>query len=171
MREGLEAFDSKMGQISEKMEELIKLERQARDLVNLLKNEMVKDVQEVKLPGVTITETPSGGCFAIVKFGELKLDNWSPRTYIPREQAKAVVEELENCTTVDGICKRVGKMLEKGFIGDRTDDRVYLNEYTLKAIQNSDIGIYVMAHGYAPNHQDLKKKLASARGKDKKDWE
>ena len=113
MREGLEAFDSKMGQISEKMEELIKLERQARDLVNLLKNEMVKDVQEVKLPGVTITETPSGGCFAIVKFGELKLDNWSPRTYIPREQAKAVVEELENCTTVDGICKRVGKMLEK----------------------------------------------------------
>ena len=58
MREGLEAFDSKMGQISEKMEELIKLERQARDLVNLLKNEMVKDVQEVRLPGVTITETP-----------------------------------------------------------------------------------------------------------------
>ena len=49
MREGLEAFDSKMGQISEKMEELIKLERQARDLVNLLKNEMVKDVQEVRL--------------------------------------------------------------------------------------------------------------------------
>ena len=171
MREGLEAFDSKMGQISEKMEELIKLERQARDLVNLLKNEMVKDVQEVKLPGVTITETPSGGCFAIVKFGALKMDNWSPRTYIPREQAKAVVEELENCTTVDGICKRVGKMLEKGYVGDGRDGKTYLNEYTLKAIQNSDIGIYVMAHGYAPNNQDLKKELADASGKDKKDWE
>ena len=141
MREGLEAFDSKMGQISEKMEELIKLERQARDLVNLLKNEMVKDVQEVRLPGVTITETPSGGCFAIVKFGALKLDNWSPRTY------------------------------KRGFIGDRPNDRVHLNEYTLKAIQNSDIGIYVMAHGYAPTNQDLKKELTSARGKDKKDWE
>ena len=99
------------------------------------------------------------------------MDNWSPRTYIPREQAKAVVEELENCSTVDGICKRVGKMLERGFIGDRPNDRVHLNEYTLKAIQNSDIGIYVMAHGYAPTNQDLKKELASARGKDKKDWE
>ena len=72
---------------------------------------------------------------------------------------------------MDGICKRVGKMLEKGYIGDGRDGKTYLNDYTLKAIQNSDIGIYVMAHGYAPNHQDLKKELASARGKDKKDWE
>lgn len=165
MREGLEAFDSKMGQISKKVDELVQLERQARNLVNELKQHLVKDVQEVRLPGVTIHE--SENCtFAIVKFSDFKFDNWSPRTYIPREQAKAVIGELESATTVESICKRVGKMLEKGYVGDRPDDRTYLNEYTLKAVMNSDIGVYVMAHGYAPNAKY--KELESAKGVDRK---
>ena len=163
MREGLAELDSTMGQISKKVDELVQLERQARNLVNELKQHLMKDVQEVRLPGVTIHETASGGTFAIVKFSDFNVNSWSPQTYIPKEQAKAVIGELESATTVESICKRVGKMLEKGYVGDRPDDRTYLNDYTLNAIQNSDIGVYVMAHGYAPNAKY--KELESAKGR------
>ena len=148
MREGLAKLESTSAQISNKMAEIARLERQFRDMVNNLKYELIKDVQNVQLPGITVSESPTS-TFAVVRRSDFSRQSWSPRYYLPQEQAKAVVSALENCTTVDDICKKIGKMFMKGYIGDRTDDRIYLNNFTLDAIRNSDIGIYVMANNYA----------------------
>lgn len=148
MRENLAKLESKSSELSKKMDELVQLERQFRDMVNDLKHELMKDVQNVRLPGVVIHENEK--CtFAVVSSRNFSSKNWSPEYYIPKSQAKAVVEALEHCTTVDGICKKIGTMLIKGYVGDSADNRVYLNDFTLSAIQNSDIGVYVTAHNYA----------------------
>ena len=165
MREGLANLKSKMVQLSNKMDELVKLERQFREMVNDLKCQLLKDVQNVQLPGVTVSKSPT--CtFVVVRRSDFSSRNWSPEFYIPKCQAKAVVSALEHCTTVDGICKKIGFLLTKKCVGDKADDRVYLNDYTINAIQNSDIGVYVMAHGYAPMEEKMKE-LKSAKGIDK----
>ena len=146
MREGLAKLESKSSELSKKMDELVLLERQFRDMVNDLKHELMKDVQNVRLPGVVIHENEK--CtFVVVSSRNFSNKNWSPEYYIPKYQAKAVVSALEHCTTVDGICKKVVGMLTKKYVGDKADNRVYLNEFTLDAIRNSDIGIYAVANG------------------------
>lgn len=147
MREGLAKLETKSTQISEKMEELTRLERQFREMVYILKLDLMEKVKDIHIPGVDVHE--DGCTFAIVSPSAFKSSCWSPHYYIPKVQAKAVMDELETATTVDDICKRVGGMLRNGYAGDRTDDRVYLNDHTLRTIQNSDIGVYATAHGYA----------------------
>jgi chaperonin cofactor prefoldin len=148
MREGLANLESKSNELSKKMDELARLERQFREMVNDLKADLMKAVKNVVIPGVDVHE--ERGCtFAVVSPSAFNWNCWSPHYYIPKEQAKAVISELENVTTVDGICKKVGAMLLTGYVGERSGDRIYLNDYTIRAIKNSDIGVYVMAHGYA----------------------
>ena len=140
MGEGLAKLESTM-------EEIARLERQFREMVNSLKLDLMEQVKDIRIPGVDVHE--NGCTFAIVSSKALNWNCWSPHHYIPKEQAKVVMSELETATTVDAICKKVGGMLRDGYVGDRTGDRVYLNEHTLRAIQDSDIGVYATSHGYA----------------------
>ena len=165
MRENLAKLESKSSELSNKMDELVRLERQFREMVNNLKVDLMEDVKNVVIPGVDVHE--EGNCtFAVVSSSAFNGNCWSPHYYIPKEQAKAVIFELENVTTVDGICKKIGAMLLAGYVGKRSGDRIYLNDYTISAIKNSDIGMYVMAHGYAHMKEKMKE-LKSAKGIDK----
>ena len=148
MREGIAKLESKSNELFKKMDELTRLERQFREMAYSLKLDLMEKVKDIHIPGVDVHEE-EGCTFAIVSPCAFKSGCWSPHYYIPKAQAKAVMDELETATTVDAICKRVGAMLYNGYAGDRTHDRVYLNDHTLRTIQNSDIGVYATAHGYA----------------------
>ena len=124
-----------------KLEELVVLERRYHKLVEKLKDDLKNAIGEIKLPGVEVND--KAPFTAIVSFKNLITKSWSPVTYIPKEQARKVIEYLDGANTLDSICKKVELLLVNGYIG--VSDRVYLHEYTVDVIRNSEIGRFVMA--------------------------
>ena len=127
--------------LSEKLEELAILERQCRELVEKLKDDLMNAIAEIKLPGVTVNDKVP--FTAIVSLKKLNSKLWSPVTYIPKEQARKVIEYLDRANTLDSICKKVELLLINGYVGD--NDKAYLHECTLDMIRNSEIGKFVTA--------------------------
>jgi hypothetical protein len=60
--------------------------------------------------------------------------NWSPSTYIPATQAKAVQDTMETVKTANGFQKKVEEMLETGKVKVK-NDTIILNNNTKKVLQ------------------------------------
>ena len=126
---------------SSRVDELAVLERHCHELVEKLKDDLRNASGDVRIPGVT--SNSNAPFTATVSFRNLSARSWNPATYIPKEQARRVVEYIGKANTLDSICTKIELLLTNGYVGDK--DRVYLHECVLEAIRDSEIGRYVMA--------------------------
>ena len=133
-----------------------------------LRDKLIADVCDLPLKGKYINDGKNGGpVIAIVNFSDLK-GNWSPDYHLPPAQAKAIKDYLlptpkfgkardekqkdksregisldVSRNTAKGICAAVRKMLSNGFV-IVDNNKITLNDRTLKAIRESELGKYVV---------------------------
>lgn len=125
--------------------EAMDISKQIDRMADDLRSKLCETVSKLPINGKYLNDGKNGGpVIAIIKFSELR-DNWSPGYHLPPEQAKAVCEYMSKYPTADGICSAVRNMLDKGYVVVGTD-KTFLNERTMNAIRESEIGQYVMNH-------------------------
>ena len=133
-----------------------------------LRDKLIADVCDLPLKGKYINDGKNGGpVIAIVNFSDLG-NNWSPEYHLPPAQAKAIKDYLlpppkfgkardekekdkshkgvsldVSRNTAKGICAAVRKMLANGFV-IVGNNKITLNDRTLKAIRKSELGKYVI---------------------------
>jgi len=110
-----------------------------------LRDKLIEGVCDLPLNGHYINDGKDGGpVIAIIKFSELqRTKNWCPHFHLPPEQAKAIKEKYGHLETARGICSATREMLAKGYVVNG-DTKTYLNDRTLKAIRESELGKYVI---------------------------
>lgn len=118
-----------------------------------LRDKLCNDIMNQPLEGEYIKTGKESGCvFAIIKYSTLQKHKiWAPDYYIPEAQAKAVSKYLKNKNCAVSICKAIKGLLQKKYIWT-TDiysdyngsNRIILNENTVKAIRESELGQYVL---------------------------
>lgn len=128
--------------------EAMKVSRQIDDMAKKLCRDLCESVERLPFDGEYINDGKNGGpVVAVVKFSSLH-DNWSPHYHLPAEQSKAVKRHLEQIKTAEGICNAVKRLLkEKRVPGDGrgSNNYIHLNDRTIGAISESDIGKFVLS--------------------------
>ena len=92
-----------------KIEDIIKQEKEIKDTINKLKEEIYLHVQKSNIPNVK--KISSNIC--VVNFSELVTNIWSPEYYIPAIQAKYIEQALSTITTGTAFVKKVNEMVEQ----------------------------------------------------------
>ena len=123
--------------MNSKIKEAMKKEREIEGLVNSVKEELCDKVSNAGvMEGVKeISQNPQ---IAVVSFKTLVENgsNWSPSTYIPASQAKAVKDTMETVKTANGFQKKVEEMLETGKVKVK-NDTITLNNNTKKILRET----------------------------------
>lgn len=108
--------------------------------------EMCAVIDGLPFDGEYINDGSNGGpVIAVVKFSSIRNSSLCPTYHLPAEQSKCVRKYLSQFKTAHGIINAVKKIIENGYVqknGSSANDRTYLNENTMKAIKNSDLGKY-----------------------------
>ena len=123
--------------MNSKIKEAMKKEREIEELVDSAKEELCEKVSNVGvIEGVKeISKNPQ---IALVSLKTLSQNgsNWSPSTYIPASQAKAVKDTIETVKTANGFQKKVEDMLETGRVKVK-GDTIVLNNNTKKILRET----------------------------------
>lgn len=126
-------------------EEAMDISKRIDRMADDLRSKLCETLSKLPIKGKYLNDGKNGGpIIAIVKYSELR-DNWSPEYHLPPAQARAICKYISKYQTADGICSAVRDMLDNGYViveGDKT----FLNERTMDAIRESEIGQYVINH-------------------------
>lgn len=117
------------------------LEDKTSKLLEELKEDIVSRVAAVPFRGKRIEGKPWMG---IVMSSELFWSKvWSPEYYFPEAQAEAVGKRISGCSTLKQLEGAVSDMMSKKHIV-LGDNKIYLNDGTLKVIAESPVGKHVV---------------------------
>ena len=142
-----------MSDLSQKMDEIERLEEYIQQLVDSLKNELSSQISSQRMKGVTvINDGKNGGpLIGVVRLSTLQSQrSWSPEFYFPQKQAEAVSKRLASCKTVKQIIGAVEDMLNLRAVkmsSSSSSDKILLNDETVRIIAESELGQYCRAHG------------------------
>jgi len=123
------------------VERLLSLENRASKLLEELKGDIVSRVKSVPFRGKRIEGKPWMG---IVMSSELFLSQvWSAEYHFPEAQSEAVGKRISGCSILKQLEGAVSDMMSKKYIVSG-DNKIYLNDGTLKAIAESPAGKHVV---------------------------
>ncbi len=92
-----------------KIEDIIKQEKEIKETINKLKEEIYLHVQKSNIPNVK--KISSNIC--VVNFSELVTNIWSPEYYIPAIQAKYIEQVLDTITTGTAFINKITEMINR----------------------------------------------------------
>lgn len=119
--------------VEKKIKQALVLEENAQKLLAELKEDIGKAIHSVgPLAGVMIiSEMPN--C-ATISFSALQRTNLAPTTYLPCEQAAAVMRCLASKSTVKSVLKEMDELVEGRLACVSGGEKVTLNENTIQAL-------------------------------------
>lgn len=134
--------------LKEKYDEAVKAKKELKAMIDDLCEELCARIEKTPIDGVTkISDSPR---IVTVKFSALG-DVWAPEYYIPECQAEAVKIALDK-TNLKNIPAVVKDMILKKRACTKAGsgywyppEYVYLNENTVRIIQDSELGQFALS--------------------------
>lgn len=123
--------------MNNKIQEAINKEREIEKLISSAKEDLCNQVSKAStLQGVSrITNSPR--CVAVsLKTLSENNHNWSPSTYIPESQAKAVESVIAPIKTASGFQNKVKDMVNTGRVKVKSET-ISLNTETIRILKNT----------------------------------
>ena len=134
----------------DRLAELDEMQRRISCLVSSIREGVVRSVGEQPFHGRYLSDGREGRPLLVaMPFSKVcSGKDWclSPEYYIPERQADAVSRYIGDVADPKELYLRIGRILKNGYVlfGDGTkDDRVMLNEDTMRIIRESDVGRHV----------------------------
>ncbi len=134
---------------AEKMQAIMDLENEVRQMANTLKRQLIEAVESQSPSGTIICDGKNGKpAIVAVRFSALSAsDNWTPACYIPGEQARAIAKAMDRCTSARSICLTVGNVIQQGRVSMSANrgDYIYLNNQTIELLRSSELGQFILS--------------------------
>lgn len=132
--------------IFEKMVQMRQLETEIAQMVEELKEELYRQVENQPFSGHMLSDGKEGrALIGIISLSDLETaGSWSPECHLPYAQANAIKAHLKGCKTADSLCKAIREMLEEKKIrAGSGNNYVHLNPQTLIILKKSGLGLHV----------------------------